>query len=114
MTFWVALRGTVQRGPEIIEGDGLETVVGFILADAQYGQHGDQVVGLDDVAVCEVVLRGFTADTALKALRPGDAVLALGLLRITAPLGITDDADLVSLSVEAYSIGEDLAVRPPR
>ena len=114
MTFWVAVRGTVRKGPESIEREGLETVAGFLLADAQYGRHGDQLVELDDVSVCEVVLRGPAADAALRTLKPGDPVVALGLLRIAVPVGITEDAELVSLAIEAYSIGRDLAGRPPR
>lgn len=113
MTFWVAVRGTVQKGPETIEGSSHETVAAFVLADTQRGRYRDQEFALDGVSVCEVVLRGSAAAAVLDSLRPGDAVLALGLLRIAVPIGITEDADLVTLSIEAYSIGRDLAGYPP-
>jgi hypothetical protein len=111
MTFWVALRGTVSSHPESVEGDDAEPVVAFLLADAQYGQYRDQLIELNNVSVCEVILRGAAAIATLATLKPGDPVVALGLLHITAPLGPAEDAVLVSLAVEAYSIGRDIAAR---
>jgi hypothetical protein len=106
MTFWVAARGTVNGNLELIEGDDAEPIVAFLLADVQYGRYGEQLVELDNVPCCEVVVRGHVAEAVLPILRHGDPVVALGLLRVTVPIGVANEANLVSLSVEAYSIGK--------
>jgi hypothetical protein len=109
MSFWVALRGVVCSTPEEVDSEGAERVAAFLLADAQYGRYGDQVVELDQAPVCEVVLRGDSAEASLRTLKRGDAVVALGNLKIAIPFDAAEGSGLVSLSVEAYSIGRDLA-----
>lgn len=109
MSIQVAARGTVARGPEPVETADGEPAAAFLLMDAQFGRYADEIVSLDHSPVCEVVVRGVVADPVLRRIQRGDAVLALGLLKITIPLGVANEADLVSLSIEAYAIGSDLA-----
>jgi hypothetical protein len=109
MTIQVSARGRVATSPEEVQsGDG-ETVAAFMLADHHIGSYGDEEFPLEHGSVCEVVVRGATADRVLSFVKVGDAFVALGILRIAVPFGVANEADLVSLSIDAYSIGIDLA-----
>jgi hypothetical protein len=108
MSIWVAVRGTVMAAPDEVETDD-EPVAAFLLLDAQVGAYRDQLLDLEQAPACEVLLRGKTATTALRELTAGDPIVALGLLKVVLPLGVANEANLVSVSIEAYSIGRDLA-----
>jgi hypothetical protein len=74
-------------------------VVAFLLSDSHLGRYHDQLIDLESAPGCEVVVRGRVAERVLETVRAGDAVLALGLLRVVVPVGVSNEADLVSLSM---------------
>jgi len=110
MPIHVSMRGTVLEGPTEVEvAEGARPLTVFLFGDAQFGEYGGQQFVLDRIPCCEVVCRGTAAGSALQNLKPGDAVVVVGRLIVRLGLGSDNDLGLVRLSVEAESIGVDLA-----
>lgn len=104
------LRGVALEDPALLEdeSDG-EQVSVLLFGDSQFDRYRDQELEIEELLSCEVVFRGETAARVKREIRKGDRVLIAGELRITAPLDWSDDRQLVSVRVEAYSVGVDLA-----
>jgi len=115
MSIHVTMRGTVLEGPTEVEvAEGARPLTVFLFGDAQFGEYGGQQFALDRIPSCEVVCRGSAAGSALRKLEAGDAVVVVGRLIVRLGLGSDNDLGLVRLSVEAVSVGVDLASATPR
>jgi hypothetical protein len=110
MTLEVTLRGRIAEGPVALEVTiGDEPATAMIVSDAQTGLYGDATLEVPHVRCCEVVCYGDAALNVLERLGVDDPIVAVGELRISAPLDRYNDQDLVIIHLEARAIGLDLA-----
>jgi len=110
MSISVVARGRIVSEPAEISSDRGPLSI-FVLGDAQFGIYQGEEHPIDDLQVLEVCCRGDFAKHALNELTIDLPVIVVGSARISRPLDFGDDRDLVYLTIEAETVGIDLAHR---
>lgn len=79
------------------------------LGDVQFGEHRGVEYQIEDLTVLEVLCRGQLARSAALHLEVDQPVVVLGTLHLSKPIESWHDQDLVRVTLEAETIGVDLA-----
>lgn len=107
MSISVVARGVILDLSEISSDQGPLTTL--VLGDTQCGLHRGREYPIDELPTCEVTCRRELAAPALAALTPDQPVIVIGELHISMPLEQYGDRELVQLTIEAATVGVDLA-----
>ena len=111
MSIQTVIRGRIVEGPFAAETGTPEAAVTFTLGDRQTGLYRGREYDIEDLETCEVICRGPWAEHVTTALHEGDSVVVLGHLHISAPFDRYDERHLVLITVEADTVGPDLAAQ---
>lgn len=109
MTVQTLIRGRIVEGPYPADTGTDEPAVTFTLGDRQSGLYRGREYDIDDLETCEVICRGEWAARVTATLSEGDRVVVVGRLHISAPFDRYDERHLVLVTVEAETLGLDLA-----
>jgi single-stranded DNA-binding protein len=109
MAVHTVIRGRIVEGPYPAETGTEELAATFTLGDRQTGLYRRREYDMDDLETCEVICRGDWAQDVTTTLKEGDRVLVVGRLHISVPIDRYDDRHLVLVTVEAETVGLDLA-----
>jgi hypothetical protein len=108
MPISVVARGRIVDVPaEVSSEQG--PILAVSLGDAQFGEHRGVEYQIEDLTVLEVLCRGQLARTAALHLQVDQPVLVVGTLHLSKPIESWHDQDLVRITVEAETVGVDLA-----
>jgi single-stranded DNA-binding protein len=109
MSVHTVIRGRIVEGPYSAETGTEELAATFTLGDRQTGLYRRREYDMDDLETCEVICRGDWAHEVTTSLKEGDRVLVVGQLHVSVPIDRYDDRHLVLVTVEAETVGIDLA-----
>lgn len=109
MSMSIVARGRILDPPvEITSKEG--PLVCFRLGDAQFGLHRYREYEIEDLPVVDVNCRGaWFAAQALERLVVDQYVVVVGSAHISQPFDQYDGRGLVLLSIDADTVGADLA-----
>lgn len=113
MSISVVARGRIVGRPSLVTSDDGD-VVSFLLGDAQVGFQNSSEHAIDGLPVIEVTCRSRPFGyRVLKGLSNDTSVVVIGALHVSLPFDHFDDRDLVLVSIDADTVGVDLARDDP-
>lgn len=107
MSITAVARGVILDLSEISSDQGPLTVL--VLGDTQLGLYRGRTYPIEELPTCEVTCRGDLAAPALAGLAPDQPVIVIGELQISMPIEQYGDRELVQLTIDAATVGVDLA-----
>jgi hypothetical protein len=109
MPIQTVIRGRIVEGPFAAETGTDELAATFTIGDRQRGIFRGKEYPIDDIETCEVICRGAWAARLLETIHEDDLVIVLGTLQVSAPFDRYDERRLVLVTVEADTVGLDVA-----